>query len=119
MIVSRSGIWAWIIQRVSAVFLVVGLIVHYLVVHYAIERPVNYAKVFERLSHPVWIIFDTLLLMAVVYHALNGVFMIFLDFGIKERAKTALAWILWILGIATFIIGFYILLPFGHMTIKL
>jgi len=116
---SRRGVWSWILQRVSAVFIVVGIIVHYIVVHYGIERPVNFAKVYSRLTHPAWIIFDTLLLLAVIYHALNGVFALFADFGVRNRARVAIVWVLWVIGIITFLAGLYILLPYGNLVFKL
>ena len=59
----NQGLWPWLFQRVSAAFLVIGLAVHFLVLHFMIERPVTMAKVAERLQAPGWMVFDSLLLL--------------------------------------------------------
>lgn len=111
---SRKSVWSWIIHRVTAVFLVVGLIVHFIVLHYGIERPVNFAKVYQRLSHPAWIIFDSLLLIAVIYHALYGAYSIISDYNPGRSSKRILSWAFWLIGIATFFVSFFILIPYGQ-----
>jgi len=105
-------IWSWILQRVSAVFLVIGMILHFWVVHYVDDGPLTFSVVYERLQSPFWIIFDSLLLIAVVYHALNGIWSIVLDWNPSKSKRQFLGWFLSAVGIITFIIGIYTLIPF-------
>jgi len=108
-----AGVWPWFIQRVSAIFLLVGMIVHFWVLHYYLEKPLSFDKVIARLRSPEWVIFDLLLLAAVMYHGLNGIYAIMTDWKMSNSAKKTWGWILSIIGIATFCAGVYILIPFS------
>ena len=107
----KSGMWPWFLQRVTALFLVSGLLVHFWVLHYWIERPVTYDKVFERLSSPGWILFDSLLLVACIYHALNGLYAILVDFNPQLKTKKLVYYIFTILGIILSVFGISVLIP--------
>jgi len=107
-----AGVWPWFIQRVTAAFLLVGMIIHFWVLHYYLEKPLNFEKVVARMRSPGWILFDLLLLAAVVYHGLNGIWSIMTDWKMSAKSKKAWGWILSIIGITTFIVGVYILIPF-------
>ncbi|RKY90015.1 succinate dehydrogenase, hydrophobic membrane anchor protein [candidate division KSB1 bacterium] len=107
------GVWPWFAQRLTAAFLVVGMVIHFIVLHYTIERPITFEKVILRLSSPGWVIFDILLLGAVIYHALNGVWSIMTDWNMGKKARKIWGWLLSIIGIASFFIGIYILIPFS------
>jgi succinate dehydrogenase cytochrome b556 subunit len=108
-------IWSWFLQRVSAVFLVIGLLVHFWVLHYINidEKPITFSIVQQRLQSPLWIAFDSLLLLAVVYHALNGIWSIFLDWNPRKSIRKILGWSLSVVGVVSFVLGIYILFPFS------
>lgn len=71
---------SWFFQRVTAVFLIFGMAVHILVLPLGGER-LSYSLVSGRLSHTGWILFDLLLLASCIYHGLNGVWGVFLDYN--------------------------------------
>jgi len=48
----------------------------------------------------------------VVYHALNGIWSIVLDWNPSKSIRQYLGWFLSAVGIITFIIGIYTLIPF-------
>lgn len=98
----------------SAVFLVVGLFVHFLVLHFMTERPITMEKVAERLRGPGWLVFDSILLVICLYHALNGINSIILDFNPGKRFTRIFSWVLWITGGATAVVGVLNLIPFGR-----
>ncbi len=80
--------WAWLLQRVSAVILFIVLGFHIWLLHFAGSgEPLKYSDVITRLNTPVLISMDILLLIFGLYHALYGLYSIFLDFnsGKKER----------------------------------
>ncbi|MCP4576188.1 MAG: succinate dehydrogenase, hydrophobic membrane anchor protein [Deltaproteobacteria bacterium] len=102
--------WAWLIQRISAVILVIALGLHIGFLHFAnAGEPLNYADIMTRLKTPVLISLDILLLIFGLYHALYGLYAVFLDFdsGNKERIVVLGVLILMGLGFVGFgIFGF-------------
>ena len=80
--------WTWFLQRISAVILVIALGLHIGFLHFSnAGEPLNYSDIMTRLNTPVFISLDILLLIFGLYHALYGLYSIFLDFdsGKKER----------------------------------
>jgi succinate dehydrogenase hydrophobic anchor subunit len=57
-------------------------------------------------------LFDMSLLVVVMYHALNGVWNIILDFNISELAKKIVGWIFFGIGIIASFVGFVTLSSF-------
>jgi len=107
----RGGGWPWLLQRITALYLVMGLCVHFFVLHFLTERPVTIQKVFERLQSPGWFVFDALLLASAVYQALNGVFNIVADYQPGPKVRYGVGLTLWIIGLLTLTIGLRILGP--------
>jgi len=107
----KTGLWPWFMQRITAIILVIGLAVHFWVLHYGLERPLTFEKVAERLNSAGWILFDSILLLACLYHAFNGLYSILLDFNPnKETRKTAYI-VLLSAGIILGVFGIVILIP--------
>ena len=80
--------WAWLFQRISAVVLLAALGLHIVFLHYVNSgEPLKYNEIILRLKTPLFISLDILLLISGIYHALYGLYAIFLDFksGRKER----------------------------------
>lgn len=114
MAVNR-GLLPWLFQRISAIVLVVGLVVHFAVLHFMIERPVTMEKVSLRLSSPGWILFDSILLIVCIYHALGGVYSVVLDFKPARKFEQALCWLFWGAGGVVAVIGIVNLIPFRNL----
>ncbi|MCL4459119.1 MAG: succinate dehydrogenase, cytochrome b556 subunit [Chloroflexi bacterium] len=107
------GVWSWVLQRVTAVLLLVFLGAHFWVLHFAVVgEQINFVRVSERLRTPFFIVLDLALLATVLYHALNGLRIVIVDFGISPMAQRLLLGALWLIGILTFIFGANTLLPF-------
>ncbi len=103
--------WGWFLQRITAIFLMVGLLVHFWVVHFVIERPLDFEKVFNRITSSVlWSVFDLLLLAAALFHALNGIWGIFKDYNPSEKWNKRVYWALWVVGIISLYVGVKIML---------
>jgi len=92
----------------------VGLLVHFFVLHFTIERPVTFDKVHVRLQQPSWVAFDIVLLACVLYHAMNGARGIVMDYAPGNTARTSLTWLVWIVGLGAFVFGVMALVPFGN-----
>ena len=86
---SRGGMWAWLGQRVTAVLLIVTIMVHLVLTHFVTIGELSYDNIGERLASGAVLVNDVLLLVAVVYHALNGVRMVALDWGLSRRGRAA------------------------------
>ena len=80
--------WTWFLQRISAVIIVIALGLHIGFLHFSnAGEPLRYSDILTRLKTPVLISLDMLLLIFGLYHALYGLYSVFLDFdsGKKER----------------------------------
>ncbi len=101
--------YLWLAQRVSGVFLAVGLPVHLLRLSFA-PQPVTYAWLSGLLSNPGWKSFHVVLLAALVFHSLAGVRSVLLDCGAVRRFHRVVDWAALLLGAALFVLGLEALL---------
>ena len=108
-----GGLWPWLLQRVTAVLLIVFLGAHWGTLHFVLAgRSITFDRVSERLATPLFVFIDTALLVLVIYHGLNGLSIIVGDFAIGPRAKRAVDWALIAIGLGTFVYGLNALWPF-------
>ncbi len=108
---SAGGMWLWLLQRVTAVVLILGLGVHIVVTHVLNLGELSYENVAGRLAMPFFVVVDFALLGAGIFHALNGLRMVLLDYGFSGRSKTMLSWGLFAFGVAAFGYGTWALWP--------
>ena len=107
---SVGGMWPWLGQRVTAVVILVTIMVHLVLTHFVAIGQLSYENIGERLAVTAVLVNDVLLLVAVVYHALNGVRMVVLDYGFKGTgARRGLAVFLWVVGIVAVVYGIWAL----------
>ncbi len=85
----NTGSIGWLLQRITAVLLLLLLLAHFVVIHYSGTGDVNFNIVKDRLMHPVWgpvwRTLTLLLLATALFHGLNGVWGVLLDY-IKKGA---------------------------------
>ncbi len=105
---SAIGTVNWILQRFSAIFLIIFLGFHLTLMHFL---PLNatFDAVTTRLRAGLYIFVDLTLLLLVTYHGLNGVRMILYDIIVKDKYRKVIAILLIITGIVTFAFGAWIL----------
>jgi succinate dehydrogenase / fumarate reductase cytochrome b subunit len=79
----REGMWTWVVHRITGVVLFFFLLAH--VVDTAMVRvsPEAYDTAVETYKNPVVGIMEVGLVAAVVYHALNGIRVVLVDFWSK------------------------------------
>jgi succinate dehydrogenase cytochrome b556 subunit len=104
--------WSWLLQRITAVLLIVMLAIHLVFTHILNIGELNYDNIATRLAHAGFVAVDIILLAAGIFHALNGVRMVLMDywFGSRRRAM-ALSIVLWAVGIAVMAYGTWALWP--------
>ncbi len=100
-----TGMWAWLLQRITGFLLVIYLFIHVWWVHFAgIKTPFDF--IINTLFLPGRSAILILLLL-VIPHALNGFRVFAIDFGISERAQRLLFWALVLFGFAVIIFAYY------------
>ena len=115
---SRAGMWTWLLQRLTALYLAFGLVVHFYV-HHFLFKPASqtsdavnggrfYSAEFisERLGGSWgWGIFYLLLLFCCAYHGFFGLLKIVEDHVTDKATVAWLNTIAWLLVTATMIAG--------------
>jgi succinate dehydrogenase / fumarate reductase, cytochrome b subunit len=108
----HGGMWLWLLQRVSAVILLVSLITHLVATHLLSIGKLSFDNVAQRLASAFFISMDILLLAAAIFHALNGTRMVLLDYWFAERrSRRILDAVLTVFGVAAFGYGLWALWP--------
>lgn len=108
---TRTGLWPWLLQRLSGLFLSAGVLIHFLTLHGS-SGPTSYAEVVSRLTSPGWVSFYSVLLATLIYHGLNGLWAISLDFNTPSPFRKGFKLTLYLVGMGTFLVGLMILNSF-------
>ncbi len=89
-----TGMWAWLLFRISGVILALYLFLHIIVI--STGRWTGAGKTLNSLmkffDHPALVVLDLALVVAVLYHALNGVRIILMDLGIGTKQHKIMFW---------------------------
>ena len=101
---SRNAL-AWYMQRITGALLVPLLIAHFWVEHFMtatlMRGGLSYEVILTRIANPWWQAIDISFLLIALYHGLNGLYSILLDFGkIGPRGANITATVLVIIGVA-------------------
>ncbi len=100
-----SGAFHWLFQRISGIFIAVILVIHLGAVHFG-ASPVD-------LGSPFWKFFNFGFLILLLYHVMNGFWLILEDYVRTNWLRVSLYGISWIAGLAFLILGVVTLVPFG------
>ena len=101
----------FLLQRFSAIALIVFLSLHMIVVHYP-PGHIDFSRVIERLEDPLWKAIDVGFLLAVLTHALAGTYAVLLDLERVTPLKRVLAAVLIVLWVIGFAYGTYTVISF-------
>ena len=111
----KPGMWTWLLQRLTALYIFFGLVVHFYL-HHFLMKPGNEAvtgerfftaqQIAERLSSdkPMlgfsatgWAVFYLLLLFSCAYHGFFGVVKVVEDHVTDPKVVKAMNWAAWLL----------------------
>ncbi len=107
------GMWAWILFRVSGLILAGYLFVHIWVISQGrVSGAETLDSLFETFDKPFLVLLDTMLVVAVLYHALNGVRVLLMDVGIGIRRHKAVFWACMLVAAAAVWVFAYKAIPF-------
>ena len=101
----------YIMQRVSAIALVVFMTIHMIVVHYP-PFHIDFSRIIDRMAQPLWKGIDILFLFFVLMHALVGAYVALTDSDKIAQYKKVLAGTAVVLGVVGFIYGTMTILAF-------
>lgn len=110
----ESGSLTWLLQRVTAAFLIVVLAFHFFLMHF-INHPAEIMFVETEARMAQWGYFATMILFLVTaaFHGVNGVYAALLNQGLEGTQKTAVKWVLALSGVALVAQGTYVALTMG------
>ena len=107
---NRGGMWPWLGQRVTAVLVFATIVVHLVLTHYIDIGRLSFVDIGQRLAGGAVLVNDVVLLVAVVYHALNGLRMVVLDWGLTNSGgRRVFDAALWLLGVVAIVYGIWAL----------
>ncbi|GAB3600811.1 succinate dehydrogenase, cytochrome b556 subunit [Kineococcus gypseus] len=113
----REGMWSWVAHRISGVLIFFFLLVHVLDTATVRISPEVYDGVIAQYKNPVMGLGEAGLVGAVVFHALNGVRIILVDFWHKgTQHQRKLFWgvvVLWTVLMVPFLVR-HLSIVFSH-----
>jgi succinate dehydrogenase subunit C len=108
---ARGGLWVWLVQRVSGLFLLYALAVHLWAVHVVSSGRLSWETITARLQDgSAWTVYYALFIPAVVLHAAIGLWSVFLDYNPGTALRRGGLVALWALSLA--------LLAYGYVGIR-
>lgn len=111
--VREAGTWLWILQRVTGVGMLLFVGLHIWYTHFALPvGELNADEITGRLQRLTFVIIDYGLLVFAMFHAMNGLRNVLLDFSFAAKRRRAISWLLTIVGIVWTGFGFWALWPF-------
>ena len=104
----REGMWSWVLHRITGVAVFLFLFVHVLDTALVRVDPVVYDAVIETYKTPIVNLMEVGLVGAVLFHALNGVRIVLIDFWSKgPRYQRVMLWVIVALWMIVMIPGTY------------
>ena len=89
----------WLIQRLTAAFLVIVLAYHFLLLHFVNHAAdITFAGTQVRMSQVGYFITMVLFLIAGAFHGVNGVYNALVNQGLDGTQKTVVKWLLVVAG---------------------
>ena len=98
------GMWSWVLHRITGATIFFFLFVHVLDTALVRVSPQAYNEVIETYKTPIVGLMEIGLVVAVLYHALNGIRVILIDFWAKgPRYQKQMLWVVIGIFLAVFI----------------
>lgn len=107
----REGMWSWVAHRITGVAVYLFLLVHVLDTALVRVDANLYDAVIASYKTPIVNLLEVGLVGAVLYHALNGLRIILVDFWSKgPRYQRAMLWVVMAIWLALMVPGTYFML---------
>ena len=107
----REGMWSWVAHRITGVAVFLFLFVHVLDTALVRVDPQTYDAVIDTYKTPIVNLLEVGLVGAVLFHALNGIRIILVDFWSKgPKYHRAMLWTIMTIWLALMLPGAYFML---------
>ena len=102
----REGMWSWVAHRITGVLTFFFLFAHVLDTALVRVSPESYDRVIDTYKNPFVNLMEIGLVGAVLYHALNGLRIIAIDFWAKgPRYQRAMLWTIVVIWVVVMVPG--------------
>lgn len=106
----RGGMLSWILHRLSGVGLMIFLIIHIEGMFSIAKGPEAFNDVIATYNTPLFKVLEIFLFAAIVFHAVNGIRIILMDFASGSRYPKPLLISTYIVAGVVFLAGAYFLM---------
>jgi succinate dehydrogenase / fumarate reductase cytochrome b subunit len=91
----KTGMWAWVGHRLTGLALVVYVFLHlsFLTTASLSEGGADFDKLMATTSQPLFVAMDFMLVIIVIFHAMNGFRIMLFDLGVGIRRQKLVFWI--------------------------
>jgi succinate dehydrogenase / fumarate reductase cytochrome b subunit len=100
----KTGMWAWVGHRLTGLALVAYVFMHLSFLSTASIGEGDFNALMETTSQPLFVAMDFMLIIVVIYHAMNGLRVMLFDIGLGIRHQKMVFWIMMAVG-AVLIVG--------------
>ena len=101
----QLGFWAFLLMRISAAAITLYLILHIFVLGYLLKGQTAFDELMKTVQSPLFKCFELALLAGVLFHAFNGVRIVWIDFAGAAQHQKAWFWAMLSLIVVVFILG--------------
>ncbi len=111
-----SGVRRWFYQRITGIFLVVLLIIHFTIMHFIGTGEIDYQTVAPRLASPYWKTFDLAFLIFALYHGMAGLWVVVDDYVHRDGWRVFIYSLVVLVGAVFLVLGVLTIITFTpHM----
>lgn len=121
LVTGDAGIKRWFYQRITGIFLVILLLVHFTIMHFIGSGETNYQTVAPRLASPYWKTFDLAFLVFALYHGMAGLWVVIDDYVHNDGWRIFIYSLLVLVGAILLILGTLTIVTFAPqaLTVKM
>jgi succinate dehydrogenase / fumarate reductase cytochrome b subunit len=101
----QLGFWAFLLMRISGLALALYLFMHLYVLTNLLEGPATFNQLMKMTQSPLIKFLELVLLGGVVYHAVNGIRILGVDFFSAAKHHKTWFWVMIISGVGIFLFG--------------
>ncbi|HRE40943.1 MAG TPA: succinate dehydrogenase, cytochrome b556 subunit [Ignavibacteria bacterium] len=98
-----SGSWAWILHRITGIALIAYLFLHIYSLSPLTEGKAAFNSKMEQFTTPFFMVLEWFLFAFVLFHALNGIRIVIVDWADGAKYHKPLYRLSWIVGIILFL----------------
>ncbi len=104
------GSWTWILHRLTGLALIFYLSLHIWVINTLTGGATQFDEVMKFLSSPLFKLLEVGLWFVILFHAFNGIRVVFIDFFKGSLYHKKLFWLLMVIAFVMWASGSYIIL---------